>query len=818
MAILDPARRELFYAFRTLKKQPTFAITAIAILALGIGAQTAVFSLVNGILLKPLTYCDPGQLYAVSEVIPQLSNQYPRLPVNGNHYLQWTRHCETCDGIVLVDTTDMNLSGREEPERIVAERVTSNYFSVLGVPVQLGRSFGPDDAKPGQDTVALISNGLWQRKFGGNPGIVGQAVTLNDQSFTVIGVLPVNFRSPAWPMLGPGMSNHADVFRPWVMKDSDFEEMGSFNYGAIVRLKPGVAEAKGAAELNVLQAQIASRLKGDDKMDLAVELSPLRQIETAQSRGALLLLLGAIGAVLLIVCVNLGNLMLVRAFGQMRATAVRIALGATRGRVLGGIIAESLLLALAGGALALGLAYALIRLFISEAPVELPRLREVTMDWRVLAFALGAAVFCGLFFSILPAFKLMRTDPQEAMRVGGRGATESGGRMRVRDFLVSAEVTLSCVLLILAGLLIRSFVRVAGVNRGFEVQHILTARIAPSYPRYEDDQKRLQLYKNIAAKLSERPGVLASGLTSILPLTGDSWTDIISLPGDTRPMIQRPIASYRVVSPGYLEVMGVKLMAGRFPQANDEPRRLVVVSQRTAETVWPGQNVVGEKFGNSSDDTKDKPYEVIGVAGDARMQNLEEAGGMVVYVPYWVRPSEAAAIAVRTAGNPLKAAGEIREAVRSADSQLPISDMETMTRIVQKSLGQRQFETGLVVLFACSALLLAGLGIYSVLAFGVARRTNEIGVRIALGAQPANILKIVMIRGLVPVALGLGVGIVAAIATGKLLSGMLFSVRPYDPVTIAGVTVLTIAAAMAACWLPARRATRIDPLEALRYE
>ncbi len=816
MNILEPSIRDFSVAFRTLKKQPTFAITAILILALGIGAQTAVFSLVNGILLKPLAYRDPSQLYAVSEVVPQLSNQFPRLPVNGNHYLQWTRHCKTCEGIALADTMNMNLSGRGEPERVIAEKVTANYFSLLGVPVKLGRSFEPDDAKPGQDLVALVSEGLWQRKFGGNPAIVGQAITLDDRPFTVIGVLPADFRSPAWPMLGPGMSDHVDVFRPWAMKDSDFETAGSFDFGAILRLKDGVPEAKGAAELDVLQAQIASQLTGNDKMDLAVQISPLRQIETSQSRSSLLLLLGAVGAVLLIVCVNLGNLMLVRAFGRTHETAVRIALGASRRRILGGIIAESLLLAVAGGVLAIGLADALVRVFVSAAPVDLPRLSEVRMDWHVLLFAVAAALVCGLFFGILPAWKLMRTDPQEAMRVGGRGSTESGARMRVRDLLVSVEVALSCVLLILAGLLIRSFARVASVNRGFEVQHILTARIDPSYPRYQDDKQRLQLYKDIQAKLSKEPGVVSTGLTSMLPLTGDTWADIVTAPEDMRPIAQRPVAAYRTVSPGYLETMGIRLIAGRFPQASDEPRDVVVISEKAAQTVWPMQNAIGKTFKGS--DLTEKAHEVIGVAGDARVKDLEKAPGLVVYVPDWIRTSQSAGIAVRTTGDPLTAVGELREAVRSVDSQLPLSDVETMKTIAQKSLGQRQFETGLLLVFACSALLLAGLGIYSVLAFGVARRTNEIGVRMALGAQPGNILKIVMYRGLAPVGLGLAAGIIGAIAIGRFLSGLLFSVSPYDPATILAVAGLTIIAATAACWLPAWRATRIDPLEALRYE
>jgi predicted permease len=818
MRPLEHLRQDVRHAFRALRKERSFALTAIVILALGIGAQAAVFSLVNGILLRPLAYRDPGRLYAIQEVVPQLSNVYPVLPVNGRHYFEWTRHCGSCESIALINTDDagQNLAGTGEPEHISDEKVTANYFSVLGIGAQIGRTFEPENGQAGHENVVVLSDSLWRRKFGADPSVLGRSITLNDTPYTVIGVLPAWFRAPAWESLGIPMKERVDIFRPWVIKESDWDAMGDFDFGAVVRLRAGASASQAGAELNVIQAQIASTLKGEDRVDLLARLSPLQEKITSQERSGLWLLLGSVGAVLLIVCVNLGNLMLSRALGRTRETAVRIALGASRGRIVRGILVECLVLAFAGGLLGVALAVTLVRLLVSMAPVDLPRLSEVHVDWRVLVFALGAAAISGLFFGVFPAWRLTRVDPQDAMRSGSRGSTESGGRMRIRELLVSVEVALSCLLLIVAGLLLTSFARLMGVDRGFEVQHILTAEIAPSRPRYDDDAKRQRLYHDVIAKLQTEPGVMSAGVISVLPLNGQFWADLISVPGDTRPIMERPIAAFRPVTPGYFRTMGIRLMAGRAIAESDQPRKVVIVSQHTAETVWPGQDAIGKTFKRG--DPKDLPYEIVGVVADVRATSLQDAPGLMVYVPYWDRAPWSAAIAVRTAGNPVAAAGAIREAVWSVDSQLPVSDIETMEQIESRSLSQRRFQITLLAVFAGSALLLAALGTYGVLAFSVARRTNEIGIRMALGAQPGNILSMVMRRGVVPVAFGLVAGVAGALALGKVLSGLLFAVSPYDWRTILSVMALTLICALAACWIPARRATRVDPLDALRYE
>ena len=818
MNMLDKLWGDIARSLRVLRKERGFAATAIVILALGIGAQTAVFSLVNGILLRPLEYRDPGRLYTIEEVIPQVSRFYPVLPVNANHYIEWTKHCESCESIALTNTNDsnLNLTGRGEPQRIFGEKVTANYFSLLGMNAEVGRVFDPEDGQPGHEHVVVISDGLWHSKFGGDPSVLGQTVTLNNTVYTIVGVLPPSFRAPAWKALGIPMRAEVDVFQPWAINEKDWDPVGEFDFGAIVRLKPGITLQQARAELNLIEAHIASTLTGEDKVDFLVKLTPLRGIVTAQESGGLWLLLAAVGAVLLIVCVNLGNLMLTRALGRARETAVRIALGASRAGVMRGILTECLVLAIVGGLLGIALAEMLVRVLVLWAPVDLPRLSEVHVDWRVLLFALGAAVVCGLFFGLFPAWRLMRVDPQEAMRSGSRSATESGSGMRVRELLVSLEVGLSCLLLIVAGLLLTSFVRLLGVNSGFSVQHILTAEISPPTPQYKDETKRTQLYREILAKVQTEPGIVSAGLISVLPLNGQLWTDVISVTGDTRPMMQRPISAYRPITPGYLRTMGIRLISGRDISESDAPRHLALVSEHTAQTVWPGQDAVGKQFRRG--DPKAPPYEVIGVVADVRDKGLQENPGLMVYVPYWDHTPGSAALAVRTAGDPTTAAGAIRAAVWSVDSQLPISNMQTMRQIESRSLSQRRFQIALLAIFAGSALLLAALGTYGVLAFSVARRTNEIGIRIALGAQPTDILSTVMRRGLVPVAAGAGAGIVGALALGKVLAGFLFSVKPYDPVTAIAVLIVTFVTAAAACWLPARRATKVDPLNALRYE
>ncbi|MCX6636525.1 MAG: ABC transporter permease [Acidobacteria bacterium] len=816
MGGLDSLRSDVRYAFRTLRRDRSFTLGAILVLALGIGANTAVYSLVDNILLRPLSYHEPDRLYVVQEVVPQLSHLYPLLPVNGRHFLEWRKRCSSFEDVALIDGAELNLTGGAEPERIRAARVTANYFSLLGIQTQSGRSFLPEDGQSGHERVVILSDSLWRRRFAADPSLLGKTVALNGASHVVVGILPAWFRPPAWRLMGRAITDRVEIFQPWAVKEDDWGWLGDFNYAAIARLRKDVSRDGALAELNVVQSRIAAGVSGSERFDLRAQLFPLQDQVVERARGGLLLLLGAVGAVLLIACVNLGNLMLVRATARAREAAIRTALGAPRWRIFRGLLVESLVLALAGAAAGLALAVALVHLVVATSPVDLPRFAEVRVDWRALIFALALAVTSGALFGMLPAWRLTRADPQEAIRLGGRSSTDGGGRLRLRELLVGIEVGLSATLLIVAGLLVNSFVRLNGVTRGFDVRNILTAEVRLPAPRYEAAEKRQQFVRELLAKLENQPGVLAAGVISVLPLSGEAWTDVVSTEGDTRPIIQRPIADYRPITPDYLRAMGIALRSGRAITEADRPRKTVVVSERLAQRVWPGELPIGKTFRRGN--PKQPPYEVVGVAADIRGKDLQQEPGPMVYVPYWDRTPSNVSIAVRTALDPLAAAGALRRAVWSLDSELPLSGVRSMEQIERTSLAGRRFQMLLIAVFATSALLLAALGLYAVLAFSVARRTNEMGIRMALGAQRADLIWMVLRHGLAPVAVGLAAGVGGALALGRLLSSFLFGVGPSDAKTIQGVVAVTLAAALLACWLPARRAARVDPMVALRFE
>jgi len=806
---------DIRFAVRTLRRDRSFTCAALFILALGIAANTAVFSLVNGILLRPLAYDRPGQLLVINEVA-HYGAEVESLPVNARHFLAWKRNCQAFQDIALMDGAEVNLSGAAEPERVRAARVTPNYFDVLGIAPRAGRTFMPDDGQPGRDDLVVLGYSLWQRRFGGDPALVGARIDINGVSRMVVGVLPASFRQPAWKSMGRDLTGAEEVFLPWAIREDDWGMLGDFNYYAIGRLADHNSPAQAESEINVIQYQIASSLTGADQIDLKARVSPLQATITDKARGGLLLLLAAVGALLLIVCVNLASLILSHTFGRSHDTAIRTALGASRWRIFQSILSESVLLALAGAGLGLAASIAIIKLLVQSAPPGLPRLQDVDIDYRVLLFTLAVAVAAGLLVGLLPAWRLTRADPHKSMLASGRRATGSGAKQRLQSGLVAAEVGLSVTLLVVAGLLVTSFARLISVDRGFEVQNILTAQVNLASPAYKDSARREQFYNALISGLDNQAGVVASGVVSVLPLNGERWNDVITLAGDTRPIMERPTAAYRPVSSDYLRAMGIRLIAGRTAAESDRPRHVVVVSERTAQLLWPGQNPIGKTFKRGNPD--EPPHQVIGVAAGIRDKTLEQEPGLIVYVPLWERVPSTASIVVRTAADPRSAAGALGQAVRSLDPGLPVSEVQTMEQIERGSLSQREFQMLLIVLFAGSALLLSAVGVYSVLAAAVARRTAEIGVRIALGAQSSAIMSMVFARGLWPVAIGVAAGIAGALIIGRFVSSLLFAVSPYDVKTITAVIALTLVAAICACWLPARRAIRIDPIDALRYE
>jgi predicted permease len=541
-------------------------------------------------------------------------------------------------------------------------------------------------------------------------------------------------------------------------------------------------------------------------------MTPLQDQMIGPVRRGLFVLLGAVGSVLLIVCVNLANLSLVRGAARSRESAIRTALGAGRAQLLRQPLIESLLLAVLGGALGVLLATWGLNVLIKSAPVDLPRMDEVRLDGYALVFALAISTLTALLFGVLPALRMTRVIPQEVLKTGGRSATEGLQGTRLRGLLVSTEVALSAVLLIVAGLLISSFVRLMNVDKGFPVERLLTADLRIPSTRYKEDASRVDFVQRVLAGVQALPGVRSAAVTNGLPLQGETWVDVIWLPGDTRPMFERLAANSRFVSPDYFKTAGIPLRAGRPFEEGDRKKDLVIVAQRTADQLWPGQNPLGKRLYRGDE----KPREVIGVVGDVRT-SLQQGPVVTVYFPYWEQPLYSTQVLVRTAMDPGSIAPALRSAIWKVDPEMPVP-MKTMDELIAHGAAPRRFQMTLVLLFAATALLLASLGIYGVVSYTVAQRTNEIGVRVALGARAADVYRMVLRQGLAPVAFGLIAGVAGALALGRLLSSLLFEVSPADPLTIGAVAAALAAVAAFACTVPALRATRIDPMSAVRYE
>jgi predicted permease len=800
-------------AFRTLLRERAFAATVVLSLAVGIGANTAIFSVVNGVLLRPLPYRDPDRLLSIREVVPKLAHLYPKLPVNLNHYFEWRKRCSAFESVALMRPTALNLTGAGEPELLTAVRVSANTFHVLGVNPQIGRGFLEEEDPEGHDHVVVLSDSLWKRRFSADPALIGRKIILDGNPYLVAGILPPGFRFPRQSDLGStGLGDNIDVFKPLGYSKDDLEEIaGDFNYAAIARLRPGVPPEKAIAELNVIQAGISARIP--EKMDLRVAVSSLHEEIVGQVRRGLLVLLGAVGAVLLILCVNLANLSLARAAGRARESAIRTALGAGRAQLVRQTLTESVLLALCGGILGILLAAWGVHLLVGTAPVDIPLLSEVRLDARVLGFALLVAMSTGLVFGILPAFRAAAAQPQEALKSGSTTTTEGRRGVRVRSLLVGVEAALSAVLLITAGLLAGSFARLMRVDKGFDIQRVLAVRLSLPSTKYTGDEQKAAFFERVLEKTRALPGVLSAAFVSALPLQGETWIDLVSTEDDTRPLFERPTVNVRFISPDYFKTLRIPLREGATFDDSQRKRKVAIISQGTAQRLWPGQAALGRRMKHN-----EETVEVVGVTADIRGTSLDKDPVLMIYFPYWQRPRLGASLLVRTAMDPRGIAAGVRGVIRQADPDVPVPEMTTMEQVMSDSVAERRFQMMLVVAFAAAALALAGFGIYGVVACSVARRRTEMGIRMALGAGAAGLQRMVLWQGIRPVVAGLAVGIAAALAAGRILSSLLFQVSARDPATIGGVALVLLLVSAAAALPPARRATRVDPMKALRFE
>ncbi len=803
---------DLRYALRNLARTPAFTAIAVLTLALGIGANTAIFSIVNGVILKPLAYQDSGRLVFIQETVDQFKNLYPVIPVNARHFEEWRRNSRSFENLALLAPAEVNLTGAGDPERLRGARVSASLLGVLRVQPQIGRGFLEEEDQPGRSDVVLISDALWRRRFGADPALVGRTIALDGKPHVVAGVLPPSFR---YPRIAAGLireSGVPDVLEPLALDLKDIAPMGEFNYGCIGRLKPGVSIERATAEVDTLLANFIGSLK-EYRYATRASIAALAEQVVGKSRDGLVLVLAAVGAVLLIVCVNLANLMLARTAARKREAAVRTALGATRARLLGHALAESAVLSAAGGALGVAAAYAGLGALLRAAPVNLPRLDEVTLDARVLLFALGVTAVTAMLAGIMPAWRLAGTDPQEALRTGGRSMSEGGRGVRLRNVLIGLEVGLSTVLVITAGLLATSFVKLMQVNKGFRPERVMAARVGLPQTQYRDAKAWSAFLDRVLPRIQALPGITSAAVVSALPLKGETWVDPLTKQGEMRPIFERPMANIRFASTAYFTTMGIPIVKGRGFEERDRGKSVIILSARAAEALWPGENPVGKLAGRG----QEAGSEVIGVAGEVRA-DLDKDAPLMAYFPYWERSRSEFYIVVRTAMDPGAAVMAVRRAVWEEDAGIPVPEMLTMSEVVSSAAAQRRFQLWLIGLFAFSAMALACLGIYGVIAHAVARRTNEMGVRMALGARGADLMAMVLRQGLTPVAAGLVLGIATALALARVLRSMLFQVSATDPWIILGAAAVLSAVAAAACLLPARRASRVDPVVALRYE
>jgi putative ABC transport system permease protein len=801
---------DLRYAFRQLRKSPGFTFVALLTLALGIGANTAIFTVFDTVLLRPLPFASPEQLLRIYSAGPQLN----RSPVSPANFLDWKEQNRVFQQIAAYSGNDYTMLGRDLPERLLGARVSAGFFELLGVQPSLGRVFRDEEDAEGRNQLVVLNHEFWETRFGGRRDIVGQTLTLNDQSYTVIGVMPAGFTYP---------SPKIQFWTPMAFSPAD-RVMRDTNYLAVVaRLKASVTLEEASAQMNLLARQIAQQhpeLNSGDQLQLV----SLIEATVGDIRPILWVLLGAVGLVLLICCANVANLLLARAAQRQKEIALRSALGATRTQLVRQLLIESLLLALLGGVLGCLFARWGIDLLLALKPENLPRLDQVRIDWSVLAFTGFISIATGLVFGLVPALQATKPDLNDMLKEGERGGTSSRARHRMRDLLVVSEVALSLVLLVGAGLLIRSFVRLLAIDPGFRPEHVLTASIPLPVSRYPAPAQEAAFFQRLLEGVRELPGVRSAGAVTDVPLFGGSST---GFDVEGRPLAQpndRPMTEFRSASPGYFQTMGIDLVAGRSFTPNDKADAppVALINETFARRYFGKENPIGKRIGLS------RPIdwrEIVGVVRDVRNYGLAEEVKPECYLPYLQNaPNYLAGSAswmvmvVRTESDPLGYVAVIKRALHKIDPDQPIASLRPMTDYLAQSVAQRRFNMLLLAIFAGLALVLAAVGIYGVISYSVAQREREVGIRMALGAQTGDVLALIVRQGMRPALLGLLAGVLVAAAMTRFMRNLLFQVSAIDPLVFGAVAcVLTLVAALA-CVIPARRATRVDPVVALRSE
>ena len=816
LAWADALAQDLRYALRMARRQPGFSMAVIISVALGVGANTAMLSLVDAVLLRPLAYRDPDRLAVIRVVIPDFAASYPTLPANGLGFTLWREHVRAFETLSAIDPRIETLTGLGPPERVGTARVSANLFAALGAPIVHGRDFRPEEEQEGRDGVVIVSHAFWRARLGADPAALGRVLTLDGRPHVIVGVLGPDFRFPRGGQLGSlvTLAPHTTMFRPLAMSETERTSFGDFDYAVIGRLRDGATWTQAKAQLDAVQADFARRSGIPAHVESAV--MPLHEQIVGDARRGLTILAAAVGSVLLLLCVNLANLLLARTGERQREAAVRTALGASRRRVLRQLDIENLLLAAIGGAAGFALASGLLTTLATQLPVDLPRFDEVRLGATAVGVAVLLTVITGLLFSFVPALRLSAAPPREALASGGRSMSAQDGS-RLRSALVAGEVALSTVLLAVAGLLVVSFLKLLTVPAGFDSTGAVLATLVPSPALEDDDAARVAFFDRALAEVRVLPGVETAALVSFAPLRGEAHVHTLSREHDTRPITLRPAGNIRYISPDYFRALGIRLVRGRLFTDADRGRPVMVVNERLAATLWPGEDPIGKRLHQG--DVDQPLQEVIGAIADTREVALQRTPVPMGYVPYWGRrvPSTATLV-LRTPLDESMLAAPLRQALWRVDAGIPAPQIISLTDAVSQAVAPERFQATMVAVFAAGALLLAAVGIYGVPAYLVARRRQELGIRLALGASPRTLVSMVVRQGLVPVAAGLVLGLAGALAAGRAVSALLFEVSPSDPATLGVVVALLGAVAMVACYIPARRATRIDPVTALRME
>ena len=802
--LLETLLQDLKFGARTLLKNRGFTFVAVLTLAVGIGANTAIFSVVNAVLLRPLPYRDPARLVTVLH-----DGWKPVAPAN---FLDWREQSRSFESVAAAQLWSLTMTGRERPEQLNVLQTSAEMFQVLGVDAALGRTYGAGEDRPGREQVVVLGHRLWQRSFGGDRNIVGQQVMLDGASYTVIGVMPSDFQfAPFW-------ATHAEAWLPLNLGERVNDRRGQ-SLRVFARLRPDVTREQAQAELEAINRRLVEQHPRENE-GLTVSVDPLHEKVVGKSRPALLVILGAVGFVLLIACANVANLMLAKAAARRKEIAVRIALGAGRWRVVRQLLTESVMLSLAGGGAGLLLASWSNTALASLGPDTLPRVQTVGLDASVLGFTLGISVLVGLLFGLAPALRSSKTDLTESLKDKSRGSTSDRRHERVRQLLVVGEIALSLMLLVGGGLMMRSFLRLTSVDPGFDPRGVVTATVPLAGARYATDEQRAAFFQRLTTQLSSMPGVKSVSAINHLPLGGDVWTFPFTVEGRPAPSnAERPSAVYRVVCPDYFRTMGAALLKGRdFTERDDASApSVVIINDALARRQWPGEEPLGQRM--TVGGAGNNPREVIGVVRDLKQGEWSSEPKPEMYLPHAQAANARGMTLVVRASSDLPAIEPlIRREVWALDKDLPVSQVTSMEDVVADSVGQQRFNTLLIGGFAAVALLLAAAGVYGVMSYAVAERTHEIGVRMALGARGRDVLGMVIRQGLVLTLLGLAFGLVGALALARVLDSILYEVSATDPLVIGGVAGALLLSALLACYVPARRATKVDPMLALRHE